>query len=152
MLIPCTPNGCLQLIQWVCPNLSGKKVTVVGRSNLVGKPLAALLTNHNATVTLAHSHTENLMAVCHADILVCAIGVPKKITKDYVQPNAIVIDVGINRVQYGEESLMGDVDFDSVVEKVAHITPVPGGVGPMTIANLLANTLKAGQLQNSDSH
>ena len=148
VIVPCTPQGCLQLIQSVCPDITGKTVTVVGRSNLVGKPLAALLTQHDATVTLAHSKTENLQAVCNrAQILVCAMGLPKKITAEYVQEGAIVIDVGINRVQYGEEALIGDVDFDHVIKKAGFITPVPGGVGPMTIANLLKNTLLAAQLQ-----
>jgi methylenetetrahydrofolate dehydrogenase (NADP+)/methenyltetrahydrofolate cyclohydrolase len=147
-LVPCTPYGCLQLLQWVHPSLSGKQVTIVGRSSLVGKPLAALLTNHNATVTLAHSHTKNLKEICsQADILVCAMGIPQKITAEYVKPLATVIDVGINRIDYGSESIVGDVDFKNVFDTVAHITPVPGGVGPMTIANLLGNTLTAGKLQ-----
>lgn len=137
-LIPCTPLGCLKLIQSVESSLKGLHCVVLGRSILVGKPMSLLLTQHDATVTLAHSHTKHLKDICkQADILVVAIGKPAFITKDFVNPNAIVIDVGINRV---DEKIVGDVDFKDVSPSVKAITPVPGGVGPMTIACLLWNT------------
>lgn len=145
-LVPCTPQGCLQLIQSCRPNLSGARALIIGRSILVGKPLALLLTLHDATVTLAHSKTEDLPRHCQqADILVAAVGVPNFIRGEWINPQAIVIDVGINKDAAGH--ICGDVDFKNAVEHVAAITPVPGGVGPMTIANLLVNTLKAAQLQ-----
>lgn len=152
LLIPCTPQGCLQLIQSVEKNIQGKTAIVIGRSLLVGRSLAALLTNHDVTVTLAHSMTNNLKELsCKADILVTAIGSPDFITKEYVKKDAIIIDVGINRtiLQDGNPCLKGDVDFEAVKDIVAFITPVPGGVGPMTISNLLVNTIKAAQLQLS---
>lgn len=149
LFAPCTPQGCVQLLQSCCDSLTGANVVIVGRSILVGRPLAAMLTNLDATVTLAHSRTNNLKQVCQqADILISAIGRPQFITADYVKSGAIVLDVGINRLslENGKSKLVGDVDFDNVVDKASFITPVPGGVGPMTIANLLLNTVKAAEL------
>jgi methylenetetrahydrofolate dehydrogenase (NADP+)/methenyltetrahydrofolate cyclohydrolase len=141
-LVPCTPQGCMEVIQSIYPDLSGKQAVVVGRSVLVGRPMAALLTNANATVTLAHSHTKDLKEIVkEADIVVAAIGKPKFITVDMIKPGALVIDVGINRTENG---LVGDVDFEGVCVIAGGITPVPGGVGPLTIAHLLVNTVKAG--------
>lgn len=141
-LISCTPLGIVSLIQSVCPDLTGKQCVVIGRSNHVGKPTAILLTQKNATVTLTHSKTKNLEKLTsQADILVVAIGKPKFITDKYIKPNAIVIDVGIHRQE--NNHLCGDVDFDNVYEKVQAITPVPGGVGPMTRAMLMYNCIKA---------
>lgn len=147
-MLPCTPKGCVKLIKSVLGNnLSGKKVCVVGRSNIVGKPIAQLLLGENCTIKIVHSKTENLKDEClWADILVVAIGKPKFIKKDMVKNGAVVIDVGINRVEQG---LCGDVDFDDVIDKVAYITPVPGGVGPMTIACLMENVYNAFLRQNS---
>lgn len=141
-LISCTPLGCLMLIQDVLgEDLSGKHAVVVGRSNIVGKPMAQLLLNHHATVTICHSRTKDIQSITReADILVAAVGKPKMIGADWVKEGAVVIDVGINRV---DGKLIGDVDFDAVKDKVKAITPVPGGVGPMTIACLLRNTLQA---------
>lgn len=145
-LVPCTPQGSLRLIKSVEENLSGKNAVVIGRSNLFGKPMAQLLLQENCTVTIAHSRTKDLAAVCkQADILVAAVGRPKMVQADWVKDGAIVIDVGINRMDNGK--LCGDVDFDAVKEKASAITPVPGGVGPMTIACLLANTVKASENQ-----
>lgn len=145
-LIPCTPQGCLQLIQSRRPHLSGTRALVVGRSILVGKPMAMLLTLENATVTLAHSQTQDLPYLCQqADVLVAAIGKTRFIKGSWLQSKAIVIDVGMNRDHDGR--LCGDVDFESAIEHVDAITPVPKGVGPMTIVNLLENTLKAALLQ-----
>lgn len=139
--IPCTPWGCLELIHTVTPDIRGARAVVIGRSVLVGRPLAALLTNHNATVTLAHSQTRNLPALCReADILIAAIGKPGVITAEYIRPGATVIDVGINRTADG---IRGDVEATSAAQVAGALTPVPGGVGPMTITGLLANTLKA---------
>jgi len=143
--IPCTPQGVHRLLTDSGIEIEGKHVVIVGRSNIVGKPLAALLMQKdplcNATVTLVHSKSRNLASLCkEADILVAAIGKPKFITKDMVKPGSIVIDVGINRV---DAKLVGDVDFENVAPITSHITPVPGGVGPMTVALLLHNTLKA---------
>lgn len=148
VFVPCTPQGCAQLIHTCCDSIEGANVVIVGRSILVGRPLALLLTNMNATVTLAHTHTVNLKSICaDADILVVAVGKPGLITGDYIKPGAIVIDVGINRCNVnGKPKLVGDVDFESASQKAAFITPVPGGVGPMTIANLLLNTIKAAEL------
>jgi len=149
LFAPCTPQGCVQLLQSCCDSLAGANVVIVGRSILVGRPLAAMLTNLDATVTLAHSHTRNLKQVCQqADILVSAVGKPKFITAEYIKPGAIVLDVGINRLllEGGKSKLVGDVDFENVADKASFITPVPGGVGPMTIANLLLNTVKAAEL------
>ena len=136
--VACTPFGVLKMLKSIDVELSGKNAVVVGRSNIVGKPMALLLLQENCTVTVCHSKTANLEEVCkNADILVAAIGRPKFITADMVKEGAIVIDVGINRTENG---LCGDVDFDSVKELASYITPVPGGVGPMTIAMLLENT------------
>ncbi|MCA1975169.1 MAG: bifunctional methylenetetrahydrofolate dehydrogenase/methenyltetrahydrofolate cyclohydrolase FolD [Caenispirillum sp.] len=146
-LVPCTPLGCLMMLDDLHgPDLSGKTAVVVGRSNIVGKPMAQLLLRRNATVTVAHSRTADLAAVCRgADILVAAVGRPEMIPGDWIKPGATVIDVGINRVQLadGRSVLRGDVDFASAAAVAGAITPVPGGVGPMTIACLLANTLTA---------
>ncbi|MEC8712760.1 MAG: bifunctional methylenetetrahydrofolate dehydrogenase/methenyltetrahydrofolate cyclohydrolase FolD [Pseudomonadota bacterium] len=148
-LVPCTPYGCLLLLQDHLGDLSGLNAVVVGRSNIVGKPMAQLLLQQSCTVTIAHSRTRDLEAVCAgADILVAAVGRPEMITADFVRPGATVIDVGINRVPAPERSedkyrLTGDVHFDSVAEVAGAVTPVPGGVGPMTIACLLRNTLVA---------
>jgi len=148
-LVPCTPFGCLLLLQDEIGDLSGLNAVVVGRSNIVGKPMAQLLLQQNCTVTIAHSRTRDLAAVCAAaDILVAAVGRPEMITGDFIKPGATVIDVGINRVPAPERGegrfrLTGDVDFDSAAAVAGAITPVPGGVGPMTIACLLRNTLVA---------
>lgn len=144
-LVPCTPLGCIILLKNTLGDLSGLNAVVVGRSNIVGKPMANLLLEENCTVTIAHSKTKDLPEVCaRADILVAAVGRPKMITADWVKQGAVVIDVGINRIDVGGKSkLVGDVDFDSASLKASAITPVPGGVGPMTIACLLKNTLEA---------
>ena len=141
-LISCTPLGCLMLIQDVLgEDLSGKHAVVLGRSNIVGKPMAQLLLNNNATVTICHSRTKDIEAICaQADILVAAVGRPEMVKADWVKDGAVVIDVGINRV---DGKLIGDVAFNDVSAKASAITPVPGGVGPMTIACLLRNTLQA---------
>jgi methylenetetrahydrofolate dehydrogenase (NADP+) / methenyltetrahydrofolate cyclohydrolase len=142
-LVPCTPRGIVELIRHAGAELEGAEAVVVGRSILVGRPLTALLLGENATVTACHSRTRDLGAVCaRADVLVAAVGLPRLVTAEMVKPGATVIDVGTNRVE-GEEGLVGDVDFDAVSEVAGAITPVPGGVGPMTIAMLLANTLQA---------
>ena len=139
-IIPCTPLGCLLLIKKVEKNLSGKHAVIIGRSNLNGKPMAQLLLKENCTVTVVHSKTKNLQSEClKADILVAAVGVPNLVKGDWVKSDAIVIDVGINKV---ENKIIGDVSFEEVKDKVKALTPVPGGVGPMTIACLLSNTLK----------
>ncbi len=144
-LVPCTPRGVMHLIQTVCPDLSGLHAVVVGRSVLVGRPLAQLLLAQNCTVVQAHSKTKNLgEETRRADILIAAVGHPKLITPDMVKPGAIVIDVGITRTETGLE---GDVDFETVKEIARAITPVPGGVGPMTIACLLENTLQAAMVK-----
>lgn len=141
-LIPCTPQGSLRLIKSVREDLTGLNAVVIGRSNLFGKPMTQLLLQENCTVTTAHSRTKNLNEVCkNADILVAAVGRPKMVQADWVKKGAIVIDVGINRLDTGK--LCGDVDFENAKEIAGSITPVPGGVGPMTIACLLANTVKA---------
>ena len=141
-LVACTPHGVMKMLESKNIPLSGKKAVVVGRSNIVGKPMAMLLTNANATVTLCHSRTENLAEVCReADILVAAIGRPKFITADMVKEGAVVIDVGMDRDENGK--LCGDVDYEGVKEKTSYITPVPGGVGPMTITMLLYNAYTA---------
>ncbi len=144
-LIACTPLGCLMLLRHQFGDLSGLHAVIVGRSNIVGKPMAQLLLGDNATVTIAHSRTKNLRDICRgADILVAAVGRPRMIPGDWIKPGATVIDVGINRISDGAKSrLVGDVDFDTAIEVAGAITPVPGGVGPMTIACLLANTLVA---------
>ncbi len=148
-LVPCTPYGCLMLLKDVVGDLSGKRALILGRSNIVGKPMAALLLAENCTVTLAHSRTQDLAERCReADILVAAVGRSKMVKGDWVKPGAVVIDVGINRIPApekgeGKTRLVGDVDYDSAAAVAAAITPVPGGVGPMTIACLLRNTLVA---------
>ncbi|MBD2847298.1 bifunctional methylenetetrahydrofolate dehydrogenase/methenyltetrahydrofolate cyclohydrolase FolD [Paenibacillus sp. IB182496] len=146
-LVPCTPAGCIALIKQTGQSIEGKHAVVIGRSNIVGKPVAMLLLQENATVTVCHSRTTNMEELARsADILVVAIGRPKAIGKSYVKPGAIVIDVGINRLDNGK--LAGDVDYDDVLDTAGYITPVPGGVGPMTITMLLANTLKAAARMN----
>lgn len=147
-LVPCTPLGCLMMLKTQFPEgLSGKNAIVVGRSNIVGKPMAQLLLRESCTVTIAHSRTRDLPARCReADIVVAAVGRPEMVRGDWIRPGAVVIDVGINRVQReGEEKprLVGDVAYEEVAEHAAGITPVPGGVGPMTIACLLRNTVVA---------
>ena len=138
--IPCTPLGCHFLIKKIEPNLNGKKAVVLGRSNLNGKPMTQLLLKENCTVTIAHSKTKNLREEClKADILVVAVGIPKLVKGDWVKKGSIVIDVGINKT---EEGIVGDVDFEEVSKHAKAITPVPGGVGPMTIACLLKNTIE----------
>lgn len=140
-LMPCTPFGVMNMMADYGIELTGKNAVVIGRSNIVGKPVAAMLTKANATVTICHSKTKDLASVCaNADILVAAIGKPKFVTKEFVKDGAVVIDVGINRV---DGKLCGDVDFEDVKDKCSYITPVPGGVGPMTITTLMQNTLKA---------
>ncbi len=139
--IPCTPHGCLKMLEYIGFDLRGKNAVVVGRSNIVGKPVALLLMQKHATVTICHSRTADLGAVCReADVLVVAVGQPEMIIGDMIKPGAIVIDVGINRVN---DKLVGDVHFESAAEKASHITPVPGGVGPMTITMLMFNTMEA---------
>ena len=139
-IVPCTPLGCLHLIKKAEKNLTGKHAVIVGRSNLNGKPMAQLLLKENCTVTIVHSKTRNIKEECSkADILVVAIGVPNIVKKDWVKEGSIVIDVGINKF---ENKIVGDVQFEEVKEKAKAITPVPGGVGPMTIACLLKNTLE----------
>jgi len=147
-MVPCTPLGCLMMLRDHHGSLSGMNAVVVGRSNIVGKPMAQLLLGDSCTVTIAHSRTKDLGAVCRgADILVAAVGRPEMIPGDWVKPGATVIDVGINRIQHPDDpektKLVGDVDYASCAEVAGAITPVPGGVGPMTIACLLANTLTA---------
>ncbi len=144
-MVPCTPLGCLMMLRDHHGSLSGMNAVVVGRSNIVGKPMAQLLLGDSCTVTIAHSRTRDLEAVCRgADILVAAVGRPEMITGDFVKPGATVIDVGINRIERdGKTRLVGDVEFASAAAVAGAITPVPGGVGPMTIACLLANTLTA---------
>ena len=140
-VVPCTPLGCLYLIQSVEKNLRGLNAVIIGRSNLNGKPMANLLLKEDCTVTIVHSKTKNIKEICQgADILVAAVGVPNLVKKDWVNKNMIIIDVGINKVN---DKIVGDVAFDEVKEKVKAITPVPGGVGPMTIACLLKNTVES---------
>jgi 5,10-methylene-tetrahydrofolate dehydrogenase/Methenyl tetrahydrofolate cyclohydrolase len=151
--VPCTPLGCLKLLKSVEPEIAGKHAVVIGRSNIVGRPMAALLLNESATVTMAHSKTADLPALCRqADILVAAVGRPQMVKSDWIKPGAIVLDVGINRIstEDGKGRLVGDVDFDDVATVAGAITPVPGGPGPMTIACLLANTLQAAKLSYID--
>ncbi len=145
--LPCTPAGIMEMLSAYDISVDGKKCVVIGRSNIVGKPMAMLLLHENGTVTICHSHTKNLKDITsEADILVAAIGKPKFVTADMVKEGAVVIDVGMDRDEKGK--LCGDVDFENVKEKCSYITPVPGGVGPMTIATLMKNTLKAAKLQN----
>ena len=146
-LTPCTPTGSVMLAKQTLGDLTGKHAVVIGRSNLVGKPVAQLLLKENCTVTMAHSRTKDLAAVCRqADILVAAVGIAEMVQGDWIKPGACVIDVGINRVagaEAGKTRLVGDVDFAAASAVAGHITPVPGGVGPMTIACLLRNTITA---------
>lgn len=145
--LPCTPAGVMEMLDYYNIDIEGKECVIVGRSNIVGKPMSMLLLHKNGTVTTAHSRTKNLAEVCQrADILVAAVGKPNFITADMVKEGAVVIDVGINRV---DGKLCGDVDFNSVSRKTSWITPVPGGVGPMTIAMLMQNTVTAAKLQNA---
>ncbi|MGP0566237.1 MULTISPECIES: bifunctional methylenetetrahydrofolate dehydrogenase/methenyltetrahydrofolate cyclohydrolase FolD [unclassified Nitrospina] len=140
-LAPCTPAGIIEMLDHYKIDIEGKRAVIIGRSNIVGKPMAMLLLQRNATITICHSRTKDLPAVAReADIVVGAIGKPRFVTADFVKDGAVVIDVGINRV---DGKLVGDVDFDNVAEKCSFITPVPGGVGPMTIAMLMQNTLTA---------
>jgi len=151
-LVPCTPMGCVMLAQAVQPTLAGLEAVVIGRSNIVGKPVAQLLLAENATVTIAHSRTQNLASVCcRADLLIVAVGRPEMVRGDWIKPGAIVIDVGINRIPRngGKSRIVGDVDYAEAAQIAGAITPVPGGVGPMTIACLLLNTLRAACAQNS---
>ena len=144
-IVPCTPFGCLLLIKKIEKNLSGKHAVIIGRSNLNGKPMAQLLLKENCTVTVVHSKTKDLKLECQkADILVVAVGVAKLVKGDWVKKDSIIIDVGINKVG---DKLVGDVDFESVKDRAKAITPVPGGVGPMTIACLLKNTLECFKVQ-----
>ena len=150
-VVPCTPLGCLKLLQTEI-DLLETSILVIGRSNIVGRPLAYLLTNYNATVTLAHSKTKNLKELCkNNEIIIAATGIPKMIKKDWVKEQAVIIDVGINQVIDAENKkvLVGDVDYDDVFSKVKAITPVPGGVGPMTIHCLLENTFKLSILRRN---
>ena len=144
-LVPCTPKGVMHLFEKYNVDLTGKNAIVIGRSLLVGKPLAILMLNKNATVTIAHSKTKNLKELCLGmDVIVSAVGKPKMVTADMVKEGAIVVDVGINRIH---GTIVGDVDYLSVSEKCSRITPVPGGVGPMTIACLLENVVECYKMQ-----
>lgn len=144
LFVPCTPLGVMHLINSIETNLSGLNAAVIGRSNIVGRPVAELLLQADCTVTILHSKTRNMEKICReSDLIVAAAGSPKMITRDYIKPGAIVIDVGITKV---DSQIVGDVDFDDVIDLVSHITPVPGGVGPMTVAYLLSNTVKAAKL------
>jgi methylenetetrahydrofolate dehydrogenase (NADP+)/methenyltetrahydrofolate cyclohydrolase len=141
-LLPCTPSGVIELLKRTGNHPAGKHAVVIGRSNIVGKPVAMLLLRENATVTICHSRTQNIEEMARqAEILVVAVGIPKLVKKEWVKPGAVVIDVGVNRLPDGK--LCGDVDYDDVLETAGWITPVPGGVGPMTITMLMANTLKS---------
>ncbi len=144
-VVPCTPLGCKMLLESQLGDMSGLNAVVVGRSNIVGKPMAQLLLQANCTVTIAHSRTRNLAEVCQqADVLVAAVGRPRFIPGEWLKPGATVIDVGMNRIEEnGKNRLVGDVDYDSAIDVVSAITPVPGGVGPMTIACLMYNTVEA---------
>ena len=145
--LPCTPAGVMEMLHSYQIPVEGKECVVIGRSNIVGKPMGMLLLHENGTVTICHSRTKNLAEVCRrADILVAAVGIPKFVKADMVKEGAVVIDVGMDRDENGK--LCGDVDFENVKDKCSFITPVPGGVGPMTIATLMKNTLKACKLQN----
>ncbi|TFH86897.1 bifunctional methylenetetrahydrofolate dehydrogenase/methenyltetrahydrofolate cyclohydrolase FolD [Billgrantia azerbaijanica] len=148
-LVPCTPQGCMIMLRQVHPDLSGKHAVVVGRSNIVGKPMAALLLQANCTVTIVHSRTQDIESLCrNADIVVAAAGRTELVDADWIKPGATVIDVGINAIEVeGKRKLVGDVAFEAVSEKAGAITPVPGGVGPMTIACLLLNTTRAARHQ-----
>lgn len=149
VLTPCTPSGCLQLLKETCGDLAGKHAVVIGRSNIVGKPMAALLLQAHCSVTVVHSRSTDAKALCQlADIVVAAVGRPRMIDAGWLKPGAVVIDVGINRIEdQGRSRLVGDVDFDSALGVASAITPVPGGVGPMTIAFLMKNTVTAARQQ-----
>ena len=144
-MVPCTPLGCYYLLKKVIPNLSGLNAVILGRSNINGKPMAQLLLKENCTVTIVHSKTKNIEEICkNGDIIIAAVGKAKMVKSDWVKDTAVIIDVGINRIEInGKNKIVGDVDFDNIQDKVKGISPVPGGVGPMTIACLLENTLKA---------
>lgn len=145
--LPCTPAGVLEMLDYYKIDITGKTCVVVGRSNIVGKPLSLMLLNKNGTVTTAHSKTKNLAEICRtADILCVAIGKPKFITEDMIKEDAVIIDIGINRV---DGKLCGDVDFENVSKKASYITPVPGGCGLTTVAMLMQNTVKAAKMQNN---
>ena len=145
-LVPCTPAGCIEMLDLAGIEVDGKRAVIIGRSNIVGKPMLHLLMSRNATVTVCHSHTKNLPEVTReADILVAAIGKPKFVTAEMIKPGSVVIDVGINRI--APKKLVGDVDFDAAVEVASAITPVPGGVGLLTVAMLMKNVVKAVKLQ-----
>lgn len=150
-LIPCTPLGALMMLEDHLGDLSGLDAVVIGRSNIVGKPMANLLLQKNCTVTIAHSRTKNIAEVCRrADILVAAVGIAEMVKAEWIKPGATVIDVGINRIERdGKPKLVGDVDYNDVFETSGAITPVPGGCGPMTIACLMNNTVTAAKLQNN---
>lgn len=153
-MVPCTPQGCLMLLKDRLGDLSGKHAVVIGRSNIVGKPMAHLLLKESCTVTITHSRTKDLPAECkRADIIVAAVGRPQMVKAEWIKPGAAIIDVGINRIETedGKAKLVGDVDFDSASQVAGAITPVPGGVGPMTIACLLKNTLEAARKQHKIS-
>jgi methylenetetrahydrofolate dehydrogenase (NADP+)/methenyltetrahydrofolate cyclohydrolase len=148
---PCTPYGCMKMLESIGYDLKGKHAVVIGRSNIVGKPMALMLLQKDATVTVAHSRTQNLKAITlQADVIVAAVGKRNVLTADMVKPGAVVLDVGMNRNDEGK--LCGDVDFDGVKEVAGYITPVPGGVGPMTITMLLVNTLESAQRALSEKH
>ncbi|MBQ3565410.1 MAG: bifunctional methylenetetrahydrofolate dehydrogenase/methenyltetrahydrofolate cyclohydrolase, partial [Alphaproteobacteria bacterium] len=149
--IPCTPHGILHLIKTVRERISGLHAVILGRSQIVGRPLASLLLNSDCSVTVLHSRSQNTSEICKtADILVSAVGKPKLVGKEFVKPGAIVIDVGINRIVNPDETktVVGDVDFDEVCEVAGAITPVPNGVGPMTVAYLMHNTVELAMKQN----
>jgi 5,10-methylene-tetrahydrofolate dehydrogenase/methenyl tetrahydrofolate cyclohydrolase len=152
LFVPCTPDGCIYLLEKMDIELEGANAVVIGRSNIVGMPLALLLIKKNATLTLCHSRTKDIEEICRkADIVMAATGVPELVKKDWIKPGAVVIDVGMNRVEDDSEKgyrLVGDVAYDEVSEVASAITPVPGGVGPMTIAMLLRNTVRAAEMQD----
>ena len=152
-LVPCTPYGCYLLLKEVISDFNGLNAVIIGRSNINGKPMTQLLLKENCTVTITHSKTKNLKNICQgADILVASVGIAKLVKQDWVKSDCVVIDVGINRIEEnGSKKLVGDVDFENVKDKVKAITPVPGGVGPMTISCLLQNTLKAYQSINIEN-
>lgn len=147
--LPCTPAGIMEMLKSENISLDGKHCVIIGRSNIVGKPMAMLMLKENATVTICHSHTKNLKEIVkQADVVVAAVGKAKFVTADMIKDGAVIIDVGINRGEDGK--LYGDVDFDACCEKSSYITPVPGGVGPMTIATLMQNTITAAKIQNKE--
>lgn len=146
-LLPCTPAGIIEMLKYHKIKIEGRNCVVIGRSNIVGKPMSILLTQHSGTVTLCHSKTKNLKEYCqNADIVVCSVGKPRILTADMIKKDAVVIDVGINRDK--NENLCGDADFENLKDKASYITPVPGGVGPMTIVMLAKNTILATKIQN----